>query len=795
LKATDLYRAGFTDLVSVIPPGAQLSPLSKVKPESVGKAPGRKGPSGWAGYPWQTTPCTAADAAKIDATDANIGLKADQFPAVDIDCTDASLASILERLALQILGPAPKRIGRHPKALLQYRCEEPFGRMRMYIVHEKVNHLVEVLAKGQQYVIGGVHPATNKPYTWDRFPAAPTDLTTITKDQVKAYFDQAKKEMEFLGVEIEIEGTGALPVDRADVPQASLKAPNIDALRAAVALLPNDAPSYDEYIEMGIAIKGACGGDVVNGLEIFQEWAGRWEGGDNSPDNVARDWARMKSPFRIGWDYIALRARRHGYNDAAEEFEATFEPPPATPSNTAPPEYSDRAMASRLIKRHGHEIKYCDAMGGWLVWDGTRWAPDETLRVLDWAGLVLAEASNEALGRTDFSATKAERLGMSLASTASRSQCVNYAKADTRVVVTANAFDANTMLLNTPKGVVELSTGALRDRLPGELFIKRTAVSPDFSTPPTRFLKFLRETQAGNETVVEYLQKYFGYCLTGSVIEQTLVFLHGSGGNGKSVLINTISGIMGDYAVKATMETFAATGSDRHPTELARLRGARFVYASETQGGKRWNEARIKELTGSEPITARFMHKDEFTYEPTFKLNFLGNHKPELRNVDEGIRRRLHLIPFTTKPEKPDQSLMDKLKEEWPQILGWLILGALRWQAEGLNPPAEITAATEEYFEDEDAIGRFLKERCELDDEATVLSSTLYDDWREFCGENGEQAGSQKRLSTTLKDRGFQKWRDPLTGRNGFRGLRLILSPGDFGTIDQPRGAMANEMR
>lgn len=787
MNAKELYEAGFTDLVSVIPPGAQLSPTSNIKPESVGKAPGRKGPAGWVGYGWQTMPCTAADAEKMDSTAANIGMRADKFPALDIDCTDASISTIIERLAIKILGNAPKRIGRFPKSLLQYRATEPFGRLRLWAKHENTTHLVELLASGQQYVVEGIHPGTGKPYTWDKRAGSPSELAVITRDKVLELFAAIIAETSFLGVECEQEGSGLYTADKANVPQVQLKAPSIDALRAAVELIPNDAPSYDEYVEMGIAIKAASAGDLHNGLEIFQEWAGRWEHGDNKPDSVARDWARMKSPFRIGWEYIAQRARRHGYNDAGEEFEALAEPPEATPSNTAPPEYSDRAMASRLIKRHGHEMKYCEAMGGWLIWDATRWASDDTLRVHDWAGMVLAEASNEALGRPDFNATKAERLGMSLASTSSRSSCVSYAKADIRVVVKADQFDSDPMLLNTPAGVIDLRTGALRDRLPGELFMKRSAVTPDFVNPPLTFLKFLRETQADNEVLVEYLQKYFGYCLTGAVIEQTLVFLHGSGGNGKSVLLNAIAGIMGDYAVKGTMETFTASNSDRHPTELARLRGARFVYASETQGGKRWNEARVKELTGGEPITARFMHRDEFTYEPMFKLNFLGNHKPELRDVDAGIRRRLHLIPFTTKPEKPDPFLPEALKKEWPQILGWLVQGCLRWQLEGLTPPAEILAATEEYFDDEDAHGRWVKERCQIDEEGTVLSSLLYDDWREWCGENGEYAGSQKRLSTTLKGRGFAKWRCPYSGRNGFRGLKLITNPGEFSTTGQPQ--------
>jgi P4 family phage/plasmid primase-like protien len=785
MKATELFNTGFTDLVSVIPPGAQLSPLSKVKPDSVGKAPGRKGPSGWAGYPWQAATCTHDDAEKIDATGANIGIRADRFPAIDIDCTDASLTSIIERVAIKQLGKAPRRVGRFPKVLLMFRAAEPFGRIRLWLEYESQKHLIEILGVGQQYVIQGIHPGTKKPYEWDRFPANPEELTIIGKEDALALLDAVQAELEFLGVKCEREGAGAVPTATGPVSQETLHAPSIEALREAVECIPNDVPSYDEYVEMGIAIKAACGGKLGAGLEIFQEWAGRWEHGENKPDDVKRDWARMKSPFRIGWEYVAQKARRYGYNDAAEEFGTEAEEVPPPVSNLAPPEYSDRAMASRLIKARGHEMKYCDALGGWLVWDGTRWAKDETLRVFDWAGLVLAQASNEALHRTDFAPTKADRISMSLASTASRASCVNYAKADNRIVVRADQFDADPMLLNTPAGVIDLKSGAMRDRLPGELFMQCTAVTPDFSAPPTRWIQFLLETQAGNSEMTDYLQRKIGYDLTGLTIEQVIFFMHGSGGNGKSVLVNSVAGMMGNYAAKSTMETFTASNSDRHPTELASLRAARFVFASETQAGKRWNEARIKEMSGGEPITARFMHKDEFSFMPAFKMNFLGNHKPELRNIDQGIKRRLHLIPFTTKPAAPDPRLTDILKEEWPRILAWAIEGCLKWQEEGLAPPLEILVATEEYFDEEDSVGRWVKDRCELCDDGHVLSSELYEDWRTWCGENGEYTGSQKKLSIALKDRGYQKWRDPLTGRMGFKGMRLIHNPGEFQVIER----------
>lgn len=783
MKPTQLFQNGYRDLVSVIPPEANLSPNSKIKPDSRGKAPGRRGPHGWAGYPWQTEPCTMADAERMERDHSNVGLSAAFFPALDIDCTDDALAAIVEKVALEVLGQAPQRIGRFPKRLLMYRTDEPFGRMRLWIKHNKTQHLVEMLGQGQQFVVAGIHPATNEHYSWDQDLPAPEALVRVEKDAVAAFFERLEAEIEFLGCEFEREGTGAVATDGPAVEQSSLRAPSLAALAEAVSQLPNDAAGYEEYVAMGIAIKAAGQSDPVRALEIFQEWAARWENGDNDPSNVARDWARMRSPYRIGWDWVANKARRYGYNDAAEEFEATDEPPPPpAQESTSPVEYSDRAMANRVISGHGHDMKYCDALGGWLVWDGMRWARDETMKIEDWTGAVLARASGEVLGRVDFSPAKADRLAEKLASHGARSAVVNYARADRRVAAAADEFDADPWILNTPGGVIDLRSGEMRERIPGEALIACTAATPNFSRRPMRWLEFLSEATAGERSMIDFLQVWAGYLLTGQTIEQKFAFLYGTGGNGKSVFVNTLAAVMGSYAGKSAMETFTATQNDRHPTELARLRGLRMVYASETADGKRWNESRIKEITGGEPVTARFMHKDEFSFTPIFKLMFMGNTRPELRSIDEGIKRRLLLVPFTVTPTSPDPFLSEKLREEFDAILGWMIEGAIMWQSIGLVAPATVTVATEEYFEDEDALGRWMKERCYTNEAATALTADLYDDWREWCGENGETCPSQKKFSMSMRSRGFEKWRHPLTGRQGFKGIEL-LKDNDFSVM------------
>jgi putative DNA primase/helicase len=271
-----------------------------------------------------------------------------------------------------------------------------------------------------------------------------------------------------------------------------------------------------------------------------------------------------------------------------------------------------------------------------------------------------------------------------------------------------------------------------------------------------------------------FLQRYIGYCLTGLTAEHAFVFGYGTGANGKGTFINTISGVLGDYATTAAMSTFLASTTEQHPTDLAKLHGARLVVAQETQKGRRWDEIKIKALTGGDNITARFMRQDFFDYTPTFKLFICGNHKPRLSSVDEAMRRRLLLVPFTVHipPSERDLRLTEKLKPEWPSILRWCITGALKWQAEGLSPPAAVREATDEYLRDQDAVRQWLEDCTSSDDPAAVTrTARLFASWRSWCDERNVKPGSEQTLVQTLIDKGYPKWRDK-QGR-GFSGIAL----------------------
>jgi putative DNA primase/helicase len=269
--------------------------------------------------------------------------------------------------------------------------------------------------------------------------------------------------------------------------------------------------------------------------------------------------------------------------------------------------------------------------GEWLVWDGTCWRMDETRRVFTMARQLCRETAAEAT-----SPIERKRI----ASAKTRAAVVSLAGEDTRLVATTSQWDADPWLLNTPDGVVDLHTGTLRPHQITDYMTKQTAVSPEPKCPTPLWTKFMGEVTCGDEELQTYLQRIAGYCLTGVTIEQELYFLYGSGNNGKGVWVRAVSGVLGDYHETSSIETFTVSHAERHPTELAKLQGARLVTAAETEQGRRWAEAHIKEITGGDPIDARFMRQDFFTYTPLFKLLLSGNHMPKLRTVNKANAQR-----------------------------------------------------------------------------------------------------------------------------------------------------------
>ncbi len=341
-------------------------------------------------------------------------------------------------------------------------------------------------------------------------------------------------------------------------------------------------------------------------------------------------------------------------------------------------------------------------------------------------------------------------------------------------------WDADHFMLGTPAGTVDLRTGEVLPPNPEDRITRMTEAGPTDEVECPLWLQFLRDATGGDGELIRFLQQWCGYCLTGVTREHALVFVYGGGGNGKGVFMNTVSGILGNYATMAAMDTFTASRGNKHPTDLARLKGARLVTASETEKGHAWAEARIKSLTGGDKIAARFMRQDFFEFMPQFKLVVIGNHKPVLHNVDDAARRRFNIVPFIRKPETPDRQLEAKLKNEWPGILRWMINGCLDWQQNGLVRPVSVKETTEAYFSDQDLLGQWLSEKCDAEPGNGFTSDfvgALFESWVKYCADAGEPAGTKKAFSEALSSRDFVAKRGT-GGARMFTGLRLMHQAG-----------------
>jgi putative DNA primase/helicase len=306
---------------------------------------------------------------------------------------------------------------------------------------------------------------------------------------------------------------------------------------------------------------------------------------------------------------------------------------------------TEDALALAFTRRYHRDWRYVATWGRWLVWDGTRWRTEDTLAATD----LIRSVCRHAAVRADN-----PKIAAKLASSSTVGGVERLARADRRHAATTEEWDADPWLLNTPGGVVDLKTGRKRANDRADRMTKITTATPCGECP--QWTAFLSDVTGGDGDLQAYLQRMVGYCLTGVTNAHALFFLYGTGANGKSVFANVISTIFGDYAATASMDTFVETRGDRHPTDLAGLRGARFVTAIETEQGRRLNESKVKAITGGDKISARFMRQDFFEYTPQFKPVIVGNHKPAIRNIDEAMKRRMHMIPFTVTipPERRD---------------------------------------------------------------------------------------------------------------------------------------------
>jgi putative DNA primase/helicase len=430
------------------------------------------------------------------------------------------------------------------------------------------------------------------------------------------------------------------------------------------------------------------------------------------------------------------------------------------------PIFSDEHLALRFARQYAGNLRYVSEIGRWYCWDGTRWQRDRKLLGFNSARKICRAAA------TECNETQYRVRGLASAKTVAAVE--KLARSDHRIAATIDQWDADSWLLNTPNGVIDLRTQKLRAHRPEDHMTKITAAGPDAACPIPIWHKFLARVTNGDADLQAYLQRVLGYALTGETYEHALFFIYGPGANGKSVLLDTALGVMGDYALSAPIETFTVSSTDRHPTELARLHGARLVTATETEEGRRWAESRIKQLTGGDRVPARFMRQDFFEYTPQFKLIVAGNHKPGLRSMDEAIKRRINMILFNViiPVDQRDKHLTKKLKHEWPGILAWMIKGCAEWKRRGgLDAPKSVTTATEHYFEQEDTLTAWMQDECKIDPTLWASRTELFESWSWWAHKAKEQCGTRSDFLQRLEDRGFEH--ATRHGSRGFKGLKV----------------------
>jgi len=415
---------------------------------------------------------------------------------------------------------------------------------------------------------------------------------------------------------------------------------------------------------------------------------------------------------------------------------------------------TDLGNAERFVDDHKRYIRYCYAWGRWLIFDGHRWATDDDgeveRKMKRTVRGIYAEAEMEA-----DDAKRKQINDHARRSEAKARQADALFLARSELSIRPEEMDRDPYLLNAANGTVDLRTGILRDHDRLDYITKIAPVHYHVSTPAPVFDAFLEKILPPLE-LRQFVQAVIGYAAIGVNTEEILPIFHGSGANGKSTLVNAAMEALGDYAQQAAPDLLMAKHG-AHPTELADLFGARFVAAVETDEGRRLNEGLVKQLTGRDKIKARRMREDFWQFDPTHTPILATNHRPEVRGTDHAIWRRLKLVPFDVQIPAPEQDkkLAEKLREELPGVLAWIVRGALIYQRIGLPEAKQVSAATSGYRAEMDTLAGFFEDRCVIHPNASAGATPLYNAYKDWCDEGGETRLTQTRFGRQLRERGF----------------------------------------
>jgi putative DNA primase/helicase len=453
---------------------------------------------------------------------------------------------------------------------------------------------------------------------------------------------------------------------------------------------------------------------------------------------------------------------------------------------------TDTGNGERFIAQHGRRVLFCGALG-WLTWDAAlgRWEQDENNGVYELGKRTARSIYAEASHAEDDNERKAlATWAKASESLARRNAMLEIASKDgASIKAKTDAFDTNPWLFNVANGTIDLETGKMRPHDRRDLITKSAAVIYDPRADAPTFFRFLATVLDGDLETAEFLQRFMGYTLTGLTREQCFMILHGGGSNGKSTLLNVLRWLLGPYCKQTKPDTLMQKKfGEGIPNDVAMLRGARMVTAIETNEGRRFDEAKIKEMTGGDPVTARFFRKEFFEFTPEFKLYLATNHKPQIVGDDNGIWRRVRLVPFNVhfwNPDKPgesgpehlraDKTLADKLREELPGILNWALLGCKEWLRDGLPEPKSVTDATANYRTESDPVETFLSEYCFRGDHCETPNALLYGEFEKWAKREDEEVFSNKAFTARMKLKGFENVRGT-GGLRRWKGVALLAT-------------------
>jgi len=443
---------------------------------------------------------------------------------------------------------------------------------------------------------------------------------------------------------------------------------------------------------------------------------------------------------------------------------------------------TDVGNSERLVADHANEIRYVPAVG-WHVWDGRRWRPDDDGEVM--------RRMKTTTGTMREEAAKVGQDGDELWKHANRSEsrprleaALALAQTDTAVIAHVASLDADPHLLNVENGTIDLHTGELRPHRPEDLLTKLAAVHYDPNAVSPSWERLLSDATGGDESLLAFLPRAFGYTLTGDTGEEVLFFAHGPAATGKSTVLEAIKATLGEYAATADFETFLARQGDAGTrSDIARLAGRRLVIGTEVDDGKRLAEGLLKQLTGGDTVTARYMYRDYFEFRPQFKLWLAANHRPRVNAQDEAMWRRIIQIPFThvVPPERRDPGLKRKLTTDATArsaILAWAVRGCLAWQTHGLAVPDAVRNYTDEYRAENDPIANWLTDHCRLDDDASTAAGDLRASYDHWATTNGDKPVGSKTFADTLRGHGCTNSRGA-QGKRQWHGIALQVTPSD----------------